>query len=170
MYTRYRGTFNVHVCVLYNTIEVNSKINPQYIYKQWIYTCIEVNFVFTSEHKFHLIFFALHFFIFQVQFKTIQEIDFTSASTKKKKLDQAIVTCGTTPETDRRKLPIINQPTIEELATLYADLELAGIKPILLSLVSGYAKAYRPKSLDKKYPKILSELYDHKYYLYLRKG
>ena len=35
------------------------------------------------------------------------------------------------------------------------------MKPVILSLVSGYAKVFRPKALDKKYPKILSELYDH---------
>jgi len=35
---------------------------------------------------------------------------------------------------------------------------VTGKKPVLLSLVPGYAENYRPKALDKKYPKVLTEL------------
>ena len=96
----------------------------------------------------------------KIAYKTVQDIDFTSAKTKKKQLDTAIATSTPVPAMKQKKLPDISGPTPEELNHLFSTLKDTGNKPALLSLIPGYAQDYRPKALDKKYPKVLSELYD----------
>ncbi|KAL5013934.1 hypothetical protein ScPMuIL_008204 [Solemya velum] len=99
----------------------------------------------------------------KVNYKTIQEIDFTSAKTKKRKLDCALKTGDTPAPLKKRKLPDVTVPTTDELNNLYSNLhqlKSKGKKPVILSLLPNYAKEFRPASLDKKYPLVLSELYD----------
>ena len=100
----------------------------------------------------------------KVGYHTIPDIDFTSARTKKKQLDHAISILPATPEVrNRRKLPAIDEPTDEEVMTLYKTLDASDSKPVLLSLKPGFNKKYLPKVLSKKYPKVLSELQDENY-------
>ena len=40
---------------------------------------------------------------------------------------------------------------------------MIGKKSVILSLVPGYAEYVKPKALDKRYPNVLSELYDENY-------
>lgn len=96
----------------------------------------------------------------QVQYKTIQDIDFTSARSKKKQLDEVIGGAPATPSAKQKKLPNVKEPTAEELSNLFTALDASGRNPALLSLVPGFAGKFRPKALDKKYPKVLSELYN----------
>ena len=101
----------------------------------------------------------LPFAVSKVQYKKLGDIDFTSAKTKKKKLDKAIDDESPAPEAKQRKLPTVEPPTKTDLDALYLNLRQAGTKPAILSLVPQYAKLYRPKVLDKKCPQILSDLY-----------
>jgi hypothetical protein len=87
----------------------------------------------------------------------LQEIYFTSAKTKKKQMDQATVL-------KHIKLPDISEPSSTELSTFFAALDITGKRPVLLSLVPGYAEEkYKPKALDAKYPQVLTDLYDETY-------
>ena len=95
----------------------------------------------------------------KVEYKKIRDIDFTSAKTKKKKLDQAIASASPVPEPKQRKLPTVQPPTEDDLAKFYTSLSRTGTKPVVLSLVPRFSESYRPKALDKKYPLVLSELY-----------
>lgn len=97
-------------------------------------------------------------FLFRVNYKTTQEIDFTSAKTKKKQMDQAIASV-----LKHIKLPDISEPSSTELSTFFAALDITGKRPVLLSLVPGYAEKYKPKALDAKYPQVLTDLYDETY-------
>ena len=102
-------------------------------------------------------------FLFQVNYKTTQEIDFTSAKTKKKQMDQAIAMVEPVKVLKQRKLPDISEPSSTELSTFFAALDKTGKRPVLLSLVPGYAEKYKPKALDAKYPQVLMDLYDERY-------
>ena len=96
----------------------------------------------------------------KIEYKRVQDIDFTSAKSKKKKLDEAIEEDAPLPSGPRqRKLPTVQEPTSEELKDFYKNLCNADTKPVLLSLVPQFAETYRPKALDRKYPSVLSELY-----------
>jgi len=75
-----------------------------------------------------------------IQYKTIQEIDFTSAKTKKRKLDEAINSSTMTLKLKQRKQPAVSEPASEELSALYSEFNTCGVKPVILSLIPGYAK------------------------------
>ncbi|KAL3843252.1 hypothetical protein ACJMK2_021194 [Sinanodonta woodiana] len=94
--------------------------------------------------------------------KPVEEIDFTSAKSKKKRLDALI--CNT-PLIVKvvKNVPNIPPPSVNELADFFEGLYCSGTKPALLSLVPGYAHHYVPKSLDKKFPLVLSELRDENF-------
>nr|XP_022307471.1 uncharacterized protein LOC111113467 [Crassostrea virginica] len=97
----------------------------------------------------------------KVEYKRVQDIDFTSAKTKKRKLDQAIAEDSPMNSGPRqRKLPTAQEPTEDELKNFFTDLSTAGTKPVVLSLVPQFAQSYKPQALDKKYPTVLSELYN----------
>ncbi|XP_014679849.1 PREDICTED: uncharacterized protein LOC106819776 [Priapulus caudatus] len=95
----------------------------------------------------------------KVQYKTIQEIDFTSAKMMKKQLDSVVSGSPVTPSAKPKKLPAVNEPTAAELSELFSALDASVRKPVLLALVPGFASKFKPKALNKKYPKVLSELY-----------
>ncbi|XP_014669332.1 PREDICTED: uncharacterized protein LOC106810469 [Priapulus caudatus] len=100
----------------------------------------------------------------KVGYHRIQDIDFTSARTKKKQLDHAISILPATPEVrSRRKLPTVDEPTEDEMMALYQTLDKSDSMPVLLSLKPGFSKKYVPKVLSKKYPEVLSELQDENY-------
>ena len=94
--------------------------------------------------------------VHKVGYKSVRDIDFTSAKTKKRKLDQAIAESSPVNHGPKqRKLPVVH-----ELDTFFPNLSRTGTKPAILSLVPKFAKSYRPKVLDSKYPTVLSELYN----------
>lgn len=93
----------------------------------------------------------------------MQEIDFTLAKTKKKQLDQAISLSEPVDVQKKRKLPDVKELNVSDLATFFSSLDSTGKKPVLLSLVPGYAEKYKPKALDAKYPQVLTDLYDETY-------
>lgn len=81
----------------------------------------------------------------------------------KRKLDEAIQIGDSPPLQTMRKLPAVTEPTQEEMNRFYSQLKSKGRKPVLLSLVPGYAKDFRPAALNKKYPLVLSELQDENF-------
>ncbi|KAK6169342.1 hypothetical protein SNE40_020415 [Patella caerulea] len=88
----------------------------------------------------------------KIQYKTVQDIDFTSAKTKKKKSDNGPVT--TPAEIKVKKLPNVSEPSADELSELFESLHNSGEKSVILSLVPGYACHFRPKALNKKNPQV----------------
>ncbi|CAC5403234.1 unnamed protein product [Mytilus coruscus] len=96
----------------------------------------------------------------KVEYKSVQDIDFTSAKTKKRKLDQAIAEDSpVTSGPKQRKLPTVKEPSTQDLNNFFSSLSRTGTRPVILSLVPQFAHMYRPKVLDRKYPTVLSELY-----------
>jgi hypothetical protein len=90
-----------------------------------------------------------------VGYKSVRDIDFTSAKTKKRKLDQAIAESSPVNHGPKqRKLPVVQEPNVHELDNFFSNLSRTGTKPAILSLVPKFAKSYRPKVLDSKYPTV----------------
>ena len=91
----------------------------------------------------------------------IEDIDFTSAKHKKRKLDEAI---------DSNNLPVISSSstqdpvcevsTEEEKEAFYRELSLADTKPAILSLIPEYSHAYIPKISLPEFPLPLTALYN----------
>ncbi|CAL9699753.1 unnamed protein product [Knipowitschia caucasica] len=78
----------------------------------------------------------------------------------KKQLEMTINNTGTPVVNSPRTQPSVDEPSESELATLFKELHVTEKKPVLLALVPGYSKYFRPEALDKKYPTPLSGLYD----------
>ncbi|XP_069139431.1 uncharacterized protein [Argopecten irradians] len=98
--------------------------------------------------------------------KPVKEIDFTSAKTKKRKLDKHIdqtINSADTPKPPKKNVQDIPGPTAEELQKFYRTIYSDECKPALLSLVPEYSQHYIPKVLSKKYPMVLSELRDEQF-------
>ena len=96
--------------------------------------------------------------------KSVQEIDFTSAKTKKLKLDEiieseAVVNSG--PK--QRKMPQTPEPLKEELDSLFSNLHRYRSNSATLAVVPQYADSYRPTALSQKFPQVLTELYEEKF-------
>jgi len=99
----------------------------------------------------------------KVAYEEVRDIDFTSATTKKRKLDESIM--SPSPQTPRVARTGGNrsdalEPSREERDMFLKKLYDANTKSVLLSLMPGYAQHYKPASLDVSLPKVLSELYD----------
>ena len=85
----------------------------------------------------------------KVGYKSVRDIDFTSAKTKKRKLDQAKAESSPVNHGPKqRKLPVVQEPNVHELDNFFSNLSRTGTKPAILSLVPKFAKSYRPKVLD----------------------
>ena len=103
----------------------------------------------------------------EVEYRTIEEIDFTSADRKKRQLNQSIqseinslVTHSKKAKTkcnDSPRLPI------EDLDMFYKSLSNCDTMPAILSLIPLYSDRYVPKTLLQEYPKPLQSLFDPKY-------
>ena len=102
----------------------------------------------------------------KVKYETVQEIDFTSARTKKRKLDQSLNLTSTPPSVtkSRKDLPYVTPPTDLEIQNTFDQLHRTGKKPVILSLVDRYAENYIPKVLGSNFPLILPEVRDENYF------
>lgn len=95
--------------------------------------------------------------------KEASEIDFTSASKKKAKLDEILESeastssSGTTKKLDK-KSPA-KRPSEEELKKFHNALSQCKKKSIILSVLPGHCEDFKPKALNKEFPGVLSELY-----------
>ena len=92
----------------------------------------------------------------KVEYKNVRDIDFISAKTEKKKLDQTIAeSCPVNDEPKQHQLTVVQEHTVNEVDILFSNWSHIEIKPAILLLVP-----YRPKALDSKYSTVLSELYN----------
>ena len=95
----------------------------------------------------------------KVEYKRIRDIDFTSAKTKKKKLDRSNQENSPVNSGPRqRKLPTVPEPTADEMKKIFCNLSNTNARPVILSLVPQFAESYRPQALSKRSPVVLSEL------------
>jgi len=101
----------------------------------------------------------------KVQFKSVQAMDFTSAKSKKRKLDDSIETSLSEPSCSykQRKMPEVPVPTKTDLDSLFKNLYDRGSKSAILAIVPEYAEAYQPKALNPKLPFLLTELSDDEF-------
>ena len=102
-----------------------------------------------------------------IDYVPIRKIDFTSASGKKRKLDEMLDESvdkndSAEPSSDSC-LNHCEQPTEEELSLLFEAISLAGTRPATLSIVDPYSDNYVPKSSQSVFPKPLKSLYDISY-------
>jgi len=102
-----------------------------------------------------------------IDYAPIREIDFTSASRKKRKLDEMIdESVGENdpaePTSDSCLKDCIPS-TDDELDQLFDAMSLAGTRPAILSLVDPYSDNYVPKSSQSVFPKPLNFLHDESY-------
>ena len=97
-----------------------------------------------------------------VQYLPVANIDFTSAYTKKRKLDNAIDNLSTatlerTIAKDRATRKEL--PSHEEMEQFYECLSKSKSKPAILSLVKPYSDKYIPVSIQPQFPHPFTELH-----------
>ncbi len=101
-----------------------------------------------------------------IEYLPVSDIDFTSAKTKKRKLDCIIDdseslklnTSSTKPKSTSEKLS-----SYDEMNVFYESLSKCGTKPAVLSLIPGYSDDYVPKSTLPEFSQPLSMLYKPEY-------
>ena len=90
----------------------------------------------------------------KVEYKRAQDIDFTRKRRKSS-------TCQFWTKTARqRKLPTEPEPTADDLMKLFCNLSNTTARPVILSLVPHFAESYRPQDLSKRFPVVLSDLFN----------
>ncbi|XP_060078126.1 uncharacterized protein LOC132557634 [Ylistrum balloti] len=101
----------------------------------------------------------------KVTYDEVRDIDFTSASTKKCRLDESITTppTPTTPTLRAARRNDVPTPSKDEVNGFLRRLHESQSKSVLLSLMPGYAEHFKPASLSVHLPKVLSELYNEEY-------
>ncbi|XP_060774292.1 uncharacterized protein LOC132884458 [Neoarius graeffei] len=102
----------------------------------------------------------------KVEYSEIQNIDFQSHQSLKRKLDNTLsYRTPQTPSTDQgsQKLPEILQPTSEESAVFLEKLFATKDNAVLLSVMPSYSEHFVPSSLGETFPNILTELYNEEY-------
>jgi len=92
-----------------------------------------------------------------VPYAELQEIDFTSSYTKKRKLDERI--SGLTPQSTPVKPRTAYGPSTQQISKFYERLHASGTKPAILALVSPYNKEYVSKKPTLDLPNSLGELF-----------
>ena len=94
-----------------------------------------------------------------VSYAELQEIDFISSNTKKRKLDEKI--CGLTSQAHptQAKPTTAYGPSTQQISKFYERLHASGTKPVILSLVSTYNKDYATKKPAMDLPTTLDGLY-----------
>ena len=91
-------------------------------------------------------------FLKNVEYLPVKNIDFTSASKRKRNID-AVIDAGDTvqpsnPSTrDRYRQFTTTTPSDADLDTFYDELSSTGTRPAVLSLISKHSSAYIPKRL-----------------------
>ena len=106
-------------------------------------------------------------FLKNVEYLPIADIDFTSPSIKKRKLDSAINNNDTTTNggTMQAKVGVqsIKLPTYDEMDCFYKCLSRSKSKPAILSLVEPYSDNYVPSSSLPGFPLPLTTLHKLEY-------
>jgi len=96
-----------------------------------------------------------------VSYAQLNEIDFTSAATLKKKFECSVDSSqetATPPQLNSRK--VINPPSGDRVQTFFKNLGQLKTKPAILSLLPEFSDSHVPDILQCELPKILTEHYD----------
>lgn len=94
----------------------------------------------------------------EVCYLTTYDIGFTSAKTKKRRLDSLV--CDDIDATPgKRQARDVPYPTRDELNTLFEQLNVAGSKAAVLRVVPELCKQFKPTTLSEQYPPLLTSLY-----------
>ena len=94
----------------------------------------------------------------------VKSIDFSSAKSKKKKLDESIDGASqvstSSERLDRSPVDEMSVPTTDEMNGLYQKLSQTKSKPGILSLIPKYSSNYVPITSLPEFPQPLTLLYD----------
>lgn len=99
----------------------------------------------------------------EVRYREVGEIDFTSALTKKKQLDEAIAS-GSPVSSRVRQPKNIAAPSHAELDSFFRGLSLGDTKPVVLSLLPPYSDGFVPKQAQVNFPAVLSDMFQDELY------
>ena len=97
-----------------------------------------------------------------VEYLPIASIDFTSAYTKKRKLDNALDDLNAATSQQMQVNDRVTRkelPSHEEMERFYESLSKSRSKPAILSLIKPYSDKYIPVSTQPQFPLPLNELY-----------
>ena len=98
-----------------------------------------------------------------IRYREVGEIDFTSAMTKKKQLDEAIAS-GSPVSSRVRQPKNIAAPSPAELDSLFHGLSLGDTKPVVLSLLSPHSDLFVPKQAQVSFPAMLCDMFQDNLY------
>ena len=105
----------------------------------------------------------------EIPYAPVQELDFTSAQAKRKKIDEAIQDENEVPNTNQASassdvhqhdLDFCSRPTELELKSFFDKISRCKSKPAILSLIPDYQDRYISKSSLPSFPVCLNDLYD----------
>ena len=106
----------------------------------------------------------------EIPYAPVQELDFTSAQAKKKKIDEAIQDENEVPNTNQGSAGHASstdvhyldcsRPTEVELRSFFDKISRCKSKPAILSLIPEYQDRYISKSSLPSFPVCLHDLYD----------
>ena len=97
-----------------------------------------------------------------VPFAEIAEIDFSSASQKRKRLmkaSEASSSGSDEPQQVKKRPSLVSKPNDDDKLAFFDELSQSGGSPVILSLISGYNEAYIPLYEAGKVMKPLTELH-----------
>ena len=86
------------------------------------------------------------------------DIDFTSAKSKKKKMDSG--TSSSPFQENRKPTRSVPEPTNDELKDFYTAINKSASKPAILCFIEPYAQEYVPKTSTADFPPALDDLYN----------
>ena len=100
-----------------------------------------------------------------IPYVPLHKLDFSSAKSKKIKVDSAIATSSksTTTASAVKKTTASHPPGQDELQSFYHRISQCSSKPAILSLIPQYAHDFVPKTRLHTFPKPLSSLYQPKF-------
>ena len=93
----------------------------------------------------------------QVEYKEINDIDFSAPKTIKKRLND--MTNGE-EQVSFKKYSTYPSPSKEEKKFFFQRINNSGSKPAILSILPGFAKKYEPSVISNKFPTSMSDLFD----------
>ena len=99
--------------------------------------------------------------IHKIEFSRVQDINFESAETLKRKMDQNITIspfplAKSSSKSSKSKHPKVPPPTDEEMAKFFQQLHESNSKSAILSLIPEYCRFYGPCHLNTSFAKILT--------------
>ena len=95
-----------------------------------------------------------------VAYSPICQIDFTSAKSKKRRLDSSVNNDDSRASEMQRTPRVVPQPSPDDLDSFFTELSRVGSRAAVLSVVPGHTDPFRPLPSQEKYPVDLRDLYD----------